>query len=56
MPQASDERTTAQVMRQWEKLENVKRQLVKQGLLTGDATPAQVIQKIREIVPPDIFA
>jgi len=50
-----DIRTANQVMRQWDKLEQIKRGLVKQGLLNGDATPAMVIAKIRELVPAELF-
>lgn len=56
MPAQPDERTTAQVLRQWDKLEQIKRQLVKQGLLAGDATPAAVVAKVREVVTADVFA
>lgn len=56
MPDATDTRTPSQVMRQWEKIEQVKRQLVKAGALNGDATPAMVMAKLKELVPPDIFA
>jgi len=51
-----DKRTANQVLRQWDKLEQLKRQLVRAGLAAGDATPAQIIAKVREIIPPDIFA
>lgn len=56
MPETTDVRTPQQILRQWEKLEQVKRQLVKAGLLNGDATPAMILAKLRELVPPDIFA
>lgn len=55
MTATSDQRTTALVMRQWEKLEQIKRNLIKQGLLNGDATPAAVVAKLREVIPPDLF-
>jgi len=56
MPTLPDMRTTAQVLRQWDKLEQIKRQLVKQGLVAGDATPAAVIAKVREVITPDLFS
>jgi len=52
---SADTRTASQVMRQWEKLEAVKRSLVKSGMLSGDATPAQVLEKLRTLVAPDLF-
>lgn len=51
----SDTRTPSQLFRQYEKIEQVKRSLVKAGLLTGDATPQTVIAKLREVVTPDLF-
>lgn len=47
--------TTAQLLRSFERLEVIKNKLIKQGVLNGDATPAQVLQKLREILPPDLL-
>jgi len=54
MPTA-DERTAATVIRQWEKLNAIKNSLIKAGVLSGDATPAQILEKLRVLVPPDLF-
>ena len=54
-PTTEDTRTPAQLFRQYEKIEQVKRQLVKAGLIAGDATPAAIIAKLREVVTPDLF-
>lgn len=51
----NDDRTAAKVLRQWEKLQTVRNQLVKQGLLNGDATATQVLDKLREQIPADLF-
>lgn len=51
----ADTRSTAQVMTQWRKLMEVKRQLIKQGLLNGDATPQQIVDTIRRQVPVDLM-
>lgn len=51
----TDERSAREVMTQWRKLNEVKRQLVKQGALNDDATPAQVIDMLRTQIPPDVF-
>jgi len=55
MSAPTDERTAREVMRQWEKLAQVKRALVKDGALDGNATPQQVIDKIRALIPADLF-
>jgi len=55
MAAPNDQRTSREVTRQWEKLQQMKRALVKEGLLTGNATPQQVLDKIRELVPADLF-
>lgn len=54
--QEGDKRSTATLFRQFEKLENVKHKLIKLGILSGDATPAQVIEQLRRLLPPDIMA
>ena len=57
MPEPNtDTRTVSQTIRQWEKVEQIKRSLVKAGLLSGDATPAQVLAKVREVISADLFA
>jgi len=43
------------VMRQWEKLQQIQRALVKQGIVSGDATPQQVLDKLRTTIPADLF-
>jgi len=53
--QSADSRTNSQAVRDWQKLNELKRSLVRQGLCNGDATPAQVIQTIRSQVPADLF-
>ena len=52
----TDKRTTSQTIRQWEKVEQIKRSLVKAGLLSGDATPSQVLAKVREVISCDLFS
>lgn len=52
----SDTRSTAELFKQWRKLAEVQRNLMKNGLLSANATPAEVIAKLREVVPPEIFA
>jgi len=52
---AEDTRTANQLLRQHEKLAKVRRELVKQGLLNGDAKPADVISCIRAQIPADMF-
>jgi len=55
MPAETDIRSASQCVKQWEKIEQIKRALVRQALLNGDATPAMVIAKIREVIPADLF-
>lgn len=51
----ADKRTPREVMRQWETLSKVRRELVRGGMLNADATPTQVIEQLRQMMPPDIF-
>jgi hypothetical protein len=47
--------STTSLLRGWERLNTIKNQLVKAGLLNGDATPALVLQKLREVVPAEVI-
>jgi len=55
MPDDPKGPTTSQLLRAYERLESIKTKFVKAGLLDGDATPAQVIDKLRQILPPDLL-
>ena len=50
-----DSRSTAELFKQWRKLAEVQPNLTKNGLLNANATPSEVIPKLREVVPPEIF-
>lgn len=52
----ADNRTAAQLYRQWAVLQQTKKQLISAGLLNGDATPQQVLQTLREVLPVDMLA
>jgi len=51
----TDQISTSKLLRGWERLNTIKNQLVKAGMLNGDATPAQVLAKLREIVPAELI-
>lgn len=55
VPPETDERTAAQLYRQWAVFRETKRQLVATGMLNDDATPAQVLDAIRKLLPNDLF-
>ncbi|MFZ1057871.1 MAG: hypothetical protein WAP47_01625 [Candidatus Rokuibacteriota bacterium] len=46
--------SASSVLRGWERLNTIKNQLVKAGLLNGDAKPSDVLAKLREIIPAEI--
>lgn len=50
-----DSRTNREVITQWKKLQEIKRQLLKEGTVTGDATPADVLSAIRAQIPSDLL-
>lgn len=54
MADPSGSSPTSKLLRGWERISSIKNQLVKAGLLNGDATPAQVIAKLNEIVPEEL--
>jgi hypothetical protein len=47
--------STTSLLRGWERINTIKNQLVKAGLLNGDATPADVLTKLREVVPAEVI-
>lgn len=51
-----DDRTPRDLMRQWERLNVVKNQLIKQGLLNGDAKATDVVRVLRQEIPAELFA
>lgn len=53
---ATDPRNARQVMRDYERFQAMKARLVRDGLVNDDATPQQVIDAMRRLVPADIFA
>lgn len=46
-----DQRSNAEVLTQWRKIVEVKRALVKEGLITADAKPHEVMAALRGHVP-----
>lgn len=54
-PEPTDSRSTQQVVSQFRKLREIKRDLVKEGTVNGDATPRQVLQALRDSIPEDLF-
>ena len=53
---SQDKRNAATLIRQYELLNKIKRELVKSGQLNGDATPQQVIEKLRLVVPQELWS
>lgn len=54
--QINDTRTTKQLITEWRKLEEIRRSLVRNGLINGDAKPADIVRALRTAIPPDTFA
>lgn len=52
---STDNRTAKQLLTEYRKIDDLKKSLVRQGVLNGDATPAEVIEAIRKIIPIDLF-
>jgi hypothetical protein len=51
-----DNRSAAELFKQWRKLEEVRRAFTKNGLVSADATPAQVLEAMRKLIPADLFS
>jgi hypothetical protein len=51
----NEQASTKALLRGWERMNTIKNQLVKAGLLNGDATPAMVLEKLKQIVPPEVI-
>jgi hypothetical protein len=52
---AEDTRTPADLIRQHERISKVRRDLIKQGLVNGDATPQDIMETIARTIPPSMF-
>lgn len=52
---AGDTRSAQQVVSQFRKIQEIKRVLVKEGTLNGDATPQQVLAALRSQIPKELF-
>lgn len=51
MEPQEDRRTIKQLLTEYRKLEEVRRALVRQGRLNGDATPHEIIAELRRTIP-----
>lgn len=50
-----DTRTTKQLITEWRKLEEIRRSLVRNGLISGDAKPADIVSALRKAIPAGTF-
>lgn len=50
-----DVRDNKTVLSQWRKLQEIKRALIKEGKVSGDAAAAQVLAAVRAEIPPDLL-
>jgi hypothetical protein len=55
MDAAKDERTVSQLLRQFDQMRKCKAELVKTGELTDGASVADVVKKLRELLPVGMF-
>lgn len=53
--ETGDTRSVTQLFKEWRKLAEVQRNLTKNGLISANATPAEVIGKLRQVIPPETF-
>lgn len=51
----ADDRTPGELLRQYDRLTKVKRELIKSGVLNGDARPDGVIAALRQLIPVEMF-
>lgn len=52
---SEDTRSTKTLLTQWRKLEEIRRSLVRNGLVNGDASPAEIVSALRKAIPTDVF-
>ena len=53
---SADNRTLANVIRQYQQLEAIKNRLVRSGVLNADASVEEVEAALRKMIPADLFA
>lgn len=51
----ADRRTNAQVLRDYIRLRELRAKMVRDGLVNGDATPQQMIDELRKLIPHDLL-
>jgi hypothetical protein len=51
----ADTRSNKQLLTEWRKLNDLKRQLVKEGHLSGDCNLSQMLAEIRKQLPPNVL-
>lgn len=52
-PTEPDGRSPGTLVRQWKDIQSVKTQLIKEGVLDGNATVAEVVAALRNLIPAD---
>jgi hypothetical protein len=50
-----DARTNSDLLTQWRKLQEIRRQLIRDGLLTAESKPDEVLATLRRILPADLM-
>lgn len=55
MEGSTDNRSNREVLTQWRKLLEVRRQLTSEGKIAKDASAAVVLATLRAEIPPDLF-
>jgi ABC-type polar amino acid transport system ATPase subunit len=53
--EGNDGRGFGTLIRQFREFEAIKTKLIRVGMLSGDATPAQVEEALRKVLPADAF-
>lgn len=51
-----DPRTVNELCKQWRKLQEIRRQLTRDGHINGDATTDDVVAALRKAIPPELFS
>ena len=50
-----DVRTASELFKQWRKINEVRRSLVRDGLISGDATTSEILDALKKQIPPEMF-
>jgi len=55
MTEKSRDAESIRILRAWDRIQKVKRQLIREGSVNADASVPDVLGKIKQLIPPELI-